>query len=175
MVIWISGLSGSGKTTLCNAIWSLLKPRLPELVVLDGDEVRGALGSDLGYREEDRYTHIKRMQRIARLLSEQNLVVLVAAVYANPELLKWNRENLGDYFEVYLEADGDTVRRRDAKGLYARAASGEITDVVGVDIPWRPPESPDIVINTDDPDPAETLARRVIAAIPRLASAQEVA
>lgn len=168
MVIWVSGVSGSGKTTLCNAIWRLLKERVPELVLLDGDAVRAAFGNDLGYREEDRIVQIKRLQNMAKMLSDQNLIVIVAAVYANPELLRWNRWNLSDYFELYLEASFKTVQRRDTKGLYAGAASGEITNVVGVDIPWHAPESPDLVINTDNGDGAEVLARRVIAAIPRL-------
>lgn len=169
MVIWVTGLSGSGKTTLCNALWQLLKPHIPALVLLDGDVIRSAFGDDLGYREEDRIIQIKRLQNIAKMLAEQCLIVVIAAVYAHPELLRWNRQNLCDYFEVYLEACLDTVRHRDPKGLYARVAADEITNVVGVDIPWHAPESPDLVINTDNPDRPEILARRVVATIPRLA------
>ena len=171
MVIWVTGLSGSGKTTLCNELWRLLKPRMAELTILDGDSIRAAVGDGLGYREEDRFIQIKRMQMFAKMLSEQDLVVVVAALYSHPELLQWNRQNLSDYFEVHLEGSFDTVRRRDNKGLYARADSGEITNVVGVDIPWHPPESPDLVINIDNEDSPEVFARRVVAAIPRLSQA----
>lgn len=169
MVIWITGLSGSGKTTLCNAIWRLLKPRVPELVSLDGDAIRSAFGNDLSYREEDRVIQIKRLQNIAKVLAEQDLIVIVAALYAHPELLAWNRQNIFDYFEVYLAASLDTVRRRDPKGLYAGGAAGEIPNIVGLDILWHVPESPDLVINTDDPERPDVLAQRVVAAIPRLA------
>lgn len=174
-MIWIMGLSGSGKTTLCNALWRLLKPGMPELVLLDGDVIRVAFGNDLGYREEDRVVQIRRLQRLAKILSDQQLIVLVAAVYAHPELLRWNRENISEYFEVYLEASLETVKRRDPKGLYGRVAAGEISNLVGVDIPWHPPESPDLVINVDDPDGADVLAYRVIAAVPQLARALEAA
>ena len=87
MVIWVSGLSASGKTTLCNAMWRLLKSQAPELVLLDGDVIRAVFSNDLGYREEDRVVQITRIQNLAKLLSDQGLVVLVAALYANHSLL----------------------------------------------------------------------------------------
>ena len=170
MVIWVTGLSGSGKTTLCNAVWYLIKPAISELVLLDGDVVRKAFGDGLGYREEDRVKQITRLQRIARMLSEQEFVVMVSALYAHPTLLKWNRQNFLEYFEVYLEASLDTVKRRDTKGLY----NGVTENVVGVDIPWHVPKFPNMIINMDEPDRPQVLARRLIAAVPRLARAPEV-
>ena len=169
-VIWVTGLSSSGKTTLCNAICGLVKQHMPELVVLDGEGIRAAFGSDLGYTEQDRITQLKRLQNTAKLLADQDMAVIVAAVYAHPEVLKWNRANLRDYFEVYLDASLDTVQRRDIKGLYAGAASGKIPNVVGVDIPWNPPEAPDLILDENNDEDAESLARRVIAAVPHLAS-----
>ena len=170
MVIWLTGLSGAGKTSLAEALYQLLKPRLPELVLLDGDAVRAAFGNDLAYAEDDREIQIRRLQNIAKLLSGQQLVVIVAAVYSRPDLLTWNRKNLDGYFEVYLETSLETVRRRDRKGLYARAERGETANVVGLDIPWRPPASPDLVINMDDPEPPAVLARRIVAGMPSLAT-----
>jgi adenylylsulfate kinase len=170
-VIWITGLSGAGKTTLCRALWQALKPECPQLVCLDGDAVRAAFGHDLGYREADRRTQIQRMQRLAQLLADQGLVVLVAALYAHPELLAWNRKNLRAYFEIYLKASTDTLRRRDAKGLYREATAGMRPHVVGVDITWHSPDAPDLVVDVDSaPSPAEC-ARQVIAALPHLSLA----
>jgi adenylylsulfate kinase len=173
MVIWVCGLSGAGKTTLCNTLYRLLKDHVPELVLLEGEEVRAAFSNDLGYTEQNRVVLFKRFQNIVKLLSDQNLVVIVAVLYCNPELLKWNRDNMRDYFEVYLEASLDTVRNRDVKGLYAGASSGEIANVVGVDIPWNAPESPDLIINTDNFEAPELLADRVVGAVPRLARVLE--
>ncbi len=170
MIIWITGLSGAGKTTLCEALRTALKPRLPELVVLDGDGVRQAFGGDLGYDEESRVRQFRRLQSIAQLLAQQGLVVLVAAVYQRPELMAWNRANLPGYFEVYLRTSLATVRARDPKGLYRRALAGETRDVVGVDIPYHAPEHPDLTIDADRPEPPDRLAARVIAAAPRLAA-----
>lgn len=170
MVIWITGLSGAGKTTLCEAVRALVKPRMPELVLLDGDVVRSAFGNDLSYREADRVVQIKRMQGLAAALERQGLVVLVAALYASPELLAWNRQNFADYFEIYVEAPLDLLRRRDTKALYRTAESGERRDVVGVDIPWHAPARPDMVIDAARGEPPEQLALRLIAAVPRLAA-----
>lgn len=137
-------------------------------MLLDGDAVRAALGDNLGYREQDRVVQIKRMQSLARMLAEQGLVVMVAALYGNPELLEWNRRHLPGYFEVYLNSSLDSLRSRDVKGLYAAAESGNMPNVVGVDIPWQAPESPDLVINIDDGETPEQIAMRVVAAVPRL-------
>lgn len=169
MIIWNTGISGSGKSTLCDALTKLLKPSIPELVLLDGDVVREAFGGDLGYGEQDRVVQIRRLQALARALSEQNLVVLVAALYSHPDLLAWNRQNMNPYFEVYLEAPLSLVQARDPKGLYAKAAAGDMPDVVGLDIPWHPPEAPDLVIDMTDGNSPEALAQMVVSAFPPLA------
>jgi len=168
MVIWVTGLSGSGKTTLCEAMYSLLKPRMQHLVKIDGDEIRAAFGDDLTHVEADRVRQIKRIQRIAQVLAKQDLVVLVAALYAHPDLLAWNRANLPGYFEIYVKADLDLLGRRDSKGLYGKAGRGEIKDVVGVDIPWHAPQHPDLVVDAKSAKAPEQLSIDVIAAIPAL-------
>ena len=170
MVIWVTGLSGSGKTTLWNAIHRRVGPNCPGLVVLDGDAVRAALGGDLGFGEADRVVQVKRLQGLAKLLADQGLLVIVAVVYSSPELLRWNRENLPGYFEVHLKAALETVARRDSKGLYLATSLGEIKDIVGMDIPWQEPVSPDLVIDGDRPEDPDDLARRVIAAVPGLSA-----
>jgi adenylyl-sulfate kinase len=168
-VIWLAGLSGAGKTTVARVLYDRLKPSLPELVLLDGDAVREALGHDLGYGESERVKQVSRVQRVARLLSDQGLVVIVALVYAHPDLLAWNRQHIRDYFEVLLDASIDLVRRRDAKGLYAKAQKGEMRDVVGHDIPWHRPAASDLVIDVASQSP-QAIADRVAQAIPALAA-----
>jgi len=161
MVIWITGLSGSGKTTLCTALRDLLKPQMPGLVVLDGDAVRAVFGHDLAYDEASRARQIGRIQALAKMLSNQGLVVLVAALYSHPDLLAWNRANLAPYFEVYLDAPLALVRARDSKGLYG----GGTRDVVGLDIPWHPPANPDLIVDAATEEAPTALARRVAAAV----------
>ncbi len=171
MVIWITGLSGSGKTSLCDALSRMLKPRLPQLVLVDGDAVRRLFGDTLGHSEADRKVQIGRIQGLAKMLSEQGLVVLVAALYSHPDLLAWNRANLADYFEVYLDAPFELVERRDSKGLYAGAAAGTIPQVVGVDIPWHAPQAPDLKLNAGAGKDPDELANEIIRAVPYLGAA----
>lgn len=171
MVLWVTGLSGSGKTSLCNALYELLKPSLPELALLDGDAVRSVFGQDLSYAEQDRVKQVMRLQHLAKILSDQALAVIVAVVYSRPDLLEWNRTNLHPYFEVYLKASLSAVRNRDVKGLYRKVRDGETAHVVGLDIPWHAPVSPDLVIENDNPEAPAVLAQRVAAAVPWLTCA----
>jgi adenylylsulfate kinase-like enzyme len=168
MVIWITGLSGAGKTTLIQAIAGEVKRDLRELVLLDGDAIRQLFGNDLDYREASRVIQIKRIQGMAKFLSDQGLVVMVAALYAHPDLLRWNRDNFAGYFEVYIQASMGLVGARDSKGLYVRARRNETENVVGIDIPWHPPTDADLVLDADSGESVDVMAKRVIAAIPRL-------
>ena len=171
MVIWVTGLSGAGKTTVCRLLYERLKPAVPELVLLDGDAIRESLSTDLGFDEPDRVRQITRVQRLAKLLSDQQLIVLVAVVYANSDLLEWNRKHNPLYIEVLMDTPLAVVQRRDPKGLYGRVARGETHDVVGVDIAWNPPTRPDLVIDPDRcPTPADGAAA-IARAVPRLAEA----
>lgn len=169
MVIWLTGLSGAGKSTISYVLYEELKPSVPELVLLDGDAIREAFGHDLGHTEEDRVKQVSRVQRFAGLLSSQGLVVIVSVVYAHPDLLRWNRENIPDYVEVLIDASIDMVRARDPKGLYARASRGECRDVVGHDIAWHRPATADIVLDPADGSSPREAASRIARAIPRLA------
>jgi len=168
MVIWITGLSGAGKTTLAVALRDLVKPHLPQTVLIDGDVVREAFAVSLGYTEPERRNQIQRIQRLAKILADQDQIVIVAALYAHQELLTWNRENLEGYFEVYLEASMDLLHQRDQKNLYSQVARGETQNVVGVDIPWNAPLSPDLRLNADLATSPETSARFIVDQIDQL-------
>ena len=158
-VVWITGLSGAGKTTLSAAVRARLRRDGVCCLCLDGDMVRDAMGGDLGYREADRMKQIRRIQRLAGHLSDQGLVVIVAALYCHPELLAWNRERLPRYVEVYLRASLEALRRRDSRGVYRQQ------EVVGLDIPWHAPPAPDLTLDTDQPEAPDVLADRVVAAV----------
>ena len=166
MVIWVTGLSGAGKTTLCTGVYRRLKAYIPEVVLLDGDIVRLAFGNDLTHSETDRIQQVNRLQGISKVLAEQGLIVIVAVLYAHPELLAWNRMNIPNYYEVHLQASLETVMQRDAKGLYALAKAGKMPDIVGIDIPWYPPEAPDLVLSADDGTTPDEMQRRLIDMLP---------
>ena len=170
MVIWMTGLSGAGKTTICESILRKLKPTMPQLGLVDGDVVRDVFGNDLDYSEPSRHKQIKRIQSLAKVMDDQDFVVLVAALYSHPDLLNWNRANFSDYFEIYLDASLDLVRSRDPKGLYAKVDAGQMDHVVGIDITWRVPETPDLRIRATNKETPEALAQQVIAAVPCLSA-----
>lgn len=170
MVVWLTGLSGAGKTTIAEAIVREAKPCFPSLVLIDGDVIRDLFGAGLGFDEEARKQQIGRIQRLAKFLACQNVPVIVSALYSNPELMHWNRLNLPDYFEIYVDTPLDTVIARDTKGLYSKAQAGELLHVVGLDIPWHIPKNPDMVISSVGVAP-EFIAQEIIKAVPHLHSA----
>ena len=171
MVIWITGISGAGKTTLATALAQMLKARLPNLVVLDGDAIRAVFGSTLGYSIRDRLVQIQRLQSLAAVLDGQNIVTVVAAVYSSPEVLLWNRKNFSPYYEIYLKASLQLVQQRDSKRIYSEALAGRLANVVGLDIPWLEPEFPDLVIDADEKQYPEQLAFLVAQLDPLLKNA----
>jgi adenylylsulfate kinase-like enzyme len=168
VVLWLTGLSGSGKSTLATALHEALRPRFEGLVMLDGDQVRAAFGDGLGHTQPERVVQVARVQRIAKLLSDQGLVVIVALVYQDSTRLTWNRDNIEDYVEIYVDASMDTVQRRDTKGLYAAFERGETENLVGCDIPWAPPEGADFVVDGDNPIDPGVSAARIIRDVPGL-------
>ena len=113
MVIWITGLSASGKTTLSKAFEKKIRPNVPNIVLLDGDSIRQLYGDYLGYKEADRYTQITRIQNLASFLEKQNILIVVAALYAHPELLKHNRVRFIQHYEVYLKGSLELLEKRE--------------------------------------------------------------
>jgi len=149
MVIWMIGLSGSGKTTLSNLIYRRLKPRMPNLVQLDGDVLRDLFGNDVDHTIEGRRRNAQRLSVLSRFLADQGIHVIAAVLSIFPEWREWNRKNIFDYAEVYVRAILETLRRRDSKNLYARALAGELPNVVGVDILFPEPAAPELIIDND--------------------------
>ena len=162
-------MSASGKTTLSKAISGLIKNAIPNHVLVDGDAVRELYGNDLDYSEASRAIQIDRLRNLARFLANQGQLVVVAALYSHPKLLAANRLTFSDgYFEVYLKADMDLLKKRDKKGLYSSNTLEAIQNVVGVDIPWNPPENPDYVINSSMQASPEVIAKELIQHISEL-------
>jgi len=149
MIIWLSGLSGSGKSTLCRVLREALVPFVPGIAVLEGEDLRNALGNDLGHSREDRLRALGRLQGVVRLLARQEVPLVVACVYLPDEAREWNRDNLPGYFDVHLNASIDTVTSRDPRDVYKRARQGELTNVMGIDVPYENPTRVDLILNAN--------------------------
>ena len=149
MVIWIIGLSGSGKSTLANHLVKNMRDRNMQIVLLDGDVIRTLFGNDVDHSIEGRKQNAERLSKLSYFLSKQGIHVVAAVLSIFPEWRSWNRDNISNYSEVYIQASIETLLKRDIKNLYKPALDGKIKNVVGVDIPFPEPDKPDLVIDNN--------------------------
>ena len=150
IVVWLYGLSGSGKSTIANAVERVLHQQGRVTVILDGDNLRSGLNANLGFSDEDRLENIRRIAEMAKVFVSQGIITLVSAITPRGELRDLARGLLGeDLFEVYVQATYETCEKRDVKGLYAKAARGEIAHFTGKDGSFEPPQHPALVLNTE--------------------------
>jgi adenylylsulfate kinase len=155
--LWFTGLSGSGKTTITNILVRELRRRGSKLEVLDGDIVRQNLSKGLGFSKEDRDTNIRRVAFVADLLSRNGVPVITAAISPYREIRDEARAKMdGRFIEAYAKASVEECEKRDVKGLYAKARSGEIKEFTGVSDPYEPPENAELVLDTEHQSPEES-------------------
>lgn len=167
MVVWIIGLSGAGKTTLANEVVAHVRRVQGNVVLIDGDMVREVFGNDLGHTMEDRLTNARRICQLGKLLDDQGIHVVCAILSLFPETRKWNRENLKNYYEVFIDTPMHDLVQRDSKGIYSRFNSGEIRDVAGMDIEFPRSDNADLIIDNINSKEAllgfaKTIAERII-------------
>ena len=150
LVIWLCGLSGSGKSTIANAAERVLHQQGRFTTILDGDNLRTGLNSNLGFSDQDRLENIRRISEVAKIFVSQGVITFVSAITPRGELRDLARGILGkDVFEVYVKASYEACEKRDVKGLYAKAARGEIAHFTGKDGSFEPPSRPDLTLNTE--------------------------
>lgn len=149
VTVWFTGLSGAGKTTISQVVARRLKEAGCKLEVLDGDIVRTNLTKGLGFSKEDRDENIRRIGFVSQLLTRNGVIVLVSAISPYRDIREEVRGRIGDFVEVYVNAPLAECEKRDVKGLYKRARSGEIKGFTGIDDPYEAPENPEIECRTD--------------------------
>jgi adenylylsulfate kinase len=156
-VLWFTGLSGSGKSTLSRLIEGELRKRGCKVEVLDGDEVRENLSKGLGFSKEDRDTNILRIGYVSKLLARNGAIAITAAISPYAEVRNQCRAMNRNFVEVYAECSIEELTRRDVKGLYAKALSGEIKNFTGISDPYQAPENPEVRINSETQSEEESL------------------
>ena len=149
-VIWFTGLSGSGKTTLAASLEKELFFRRFFCQVLDGDNIRAGINNNLGFNEVDRMENIRRISEVSKLLINAGIITICSFISPTNDIRDLARNIIGpnDFIEVYLSTPLSVCEKRDTKGLYKRARSGEIADFTGISAPFDVPACPDIELDT---------------------------
>jgi adenylylsulfate kinase len=148
-VVWLTGLPGAGKTTIAKALEAQLRAEGTPVEVLDGDEIRAALSPELGFSQQDRELHNRRVIYLAKLLSRNGVVTLVSLISPYRAVRDAARAELGRFIEVWVKASVEECIRRDPKGHYKRALNGQNTQMTGVQHPYEPPERAELVLETE--------------------------
>lgn len=151
VTVWLTGLSGSGKSTVAVAAERALVDRGKVAYVLDGDNVRHGLNSNLGFSPEDRTENIRRIGEVAKLFTDAGLIVFSSFISPYRSDRDQVREKMedGDFVEVYVAASVETCEGRDVKGLYEKARKGEIPEFTGISAPYEEPAKPEVVLDTN--------------------------
>jgi len=149
-VLWFTGLSGSGKSTIGHRVERMLIERGAFAYVLDGDNVRHGLNSDLGFAAEDRVENIRRIGEVARLFADAGALVLSAFIspYRKDRDRVRGLMSPGEFIEVFVDTPLEICEARDPKGLYKKARAGEISNFTGLDAPYEVPENPEVHLQT---------------------------
>jgi adenylylsulfate kinase len=158
--IWLTGLSGSGKSTIAVAAEKALHERGKFTYILDGDNVRHGLNSNLGFSPEDRTENIRRIGEVSKLFTDAGAIVFTSFISPYRADRDQVRDIMadGDFVECYVAADLETCESRDTKGLYKKARAGEIPEFTGISAPYEEPTSPELVIDTNGQSVDESVA-----------------
>ena len=173
LAVWMCGLSGSGKSTIANAAERVLHQQGRFTVILDGDNLRAGLNANLGFSDQDRLENIRRIAELTKILVENGVIVFVSAITPRGELRDLARGIVGEQnlFETYVKASYEACEQRDVKGLYAKAARGEIAHFTGKDGSFEPPQSPNLTLDTEKLTIEDAAIELVEAILPRVSQA----
>ncbi len=151
VILWFTGLSGAGKSTLAHAVEKRLHEQKCHTFVLDGDNIRHGLSSDLGFDEADRKENMRRIAQVAKLMLEAGHITLTA--FISPFKLERSLARQivapGDFIEIYCKCDLTVCEQRDVKGLYEKARRGQLANFTGISSPYEVPDNPELIIDTD--------------------------
>lgn len=155
-VYFFTGLSGAGKTTIGGLFFRRLRERKENVILLDGDQIRPVFCEELGYSKEDRLKTAKRIFRVCKMLSDQGTDVVCCSISMFEEVRSWNREHIEHYKEIYLRVKRETLLARNQKKLYTTGKN-----VVGVDLSFDEPRTPDLILQNDGDEIPQTIVERL--------------
>lgn len=170
VMIWFTGLSGSGKSTIAIALERELHKRGLMCRILDGDNIRSGINNNLGFSEADRVENIRRIAEVSKLFVDSGIITLAAFISPSNEIRKMAADIIGqdDFLEVYVSTPLEECERRDVKGLYAKARSGQIKNFTGISAPFEAPEHPALELNTSKLSLEESVEALLNLILPRV-------
>ena len=162
-ILWFTGLSGSGKSTIANIIEQKLHKLSKHTYLLDGDNVRHGLNKDLGFTDSDRVENIRRISEVSKLMVDAGLITIVSFISPFKSERKMARELVeeNEFIEIFVDTPIDECEKRDPKGLYKKARSGQLKNFTGIDSKYEIPDKPEIILKTETKN-AEDLADQVL-------------
>lgn len=158
---WITGLSGAGKTTLGKLLYKHIHEVKSNVVLLDGDILREIYGNQ-NYSSDARKMGSYVDARLCRALNEQEIDVVICVMDMFDEVRKWNRDNIENYYEIYLKVPIEELIRRDQKQLYSRALRNEISNVMGINMEFEEPKEPDMIFDNYGINSPETVLEKIV-------------
>lgn len=166
-LLWFTGLSGAGKSTIANIVEQKLNADGKHTYLLDGDNVRHGLNRDLGFSSDDRIENIRRVGEVGKLFVDAGLITLASFIspFRSDRMIVRELFEPNEFLEVFVAAPLSVCEERDPKGLYKKARQGKIPNFTGVDSPYEPPESAEVVLSTDDStaeECADSLIRYIV-------------
>ena len=150
MIVWIIGLSGSGKSTLGKEIVRIVRKKKSNIMLIDGDEFRNAFDNDIGHSVNDRKKNARRISKFCKLCDKQNIHVVCPILSIFPEIRAWNRKNIKNYYEVFIDTPIEDLKTRDPKGLYKAFENKQKKNIVGMDIKFPIPRKSNLIIYNDN-------------------------
>lgn len=169
IVVWLTGLSGSGKSTLAAALERELYSRGLLSVILDGDNIRNGINSNLGFSDSDRLENIRRISEVAKLFVDNGIITIAAFISPSEQMRAIPRNLLGvDFFEVYVNTPLEVCEQRDVKGLYAKARRGEIKEFTGISSPFERPSCQALTLDTSQKSIDECIEDIMTLLMPRV-------
>ena len=161
---WVTGLSATGKTTLSSLLVTHLRDQGKTVIHLDGDELRQVLADEV-YAREDRIALAMRYARLCKLLSEQGLDVVISVIGLFKEVHKWNRENITNYIEIFIDTPLSELKKRDPKKIYRDFELGLINNVAGIDLKIDIPSNPDIHLKWSEKSTIDSMFNELVKSI----------
>lgn len=161
-LFWITGLSGSGKTTFAKKLVEKLELKKEKTVLIDGDIIREIFDNESDYSKEARLKTAYHYSKLAAFLVKQNLNVVCSTISLFHEIQAWNRKNISNYIEIFVKVEMAELIKRDRKKIYSKALSGELKNVVGIDIKPEFPNNPNLILDNISENELEFYASRAL-------------